>query len=275
MATPVLVWFCRRIGDNFLSTVLQEKMTCLFSQPHFGNGVMILHFLRYCLVVFSYILSCIVVGSLSSRQLQAKLLSDSTASFQTDYFTGGLSYAYDAGIGRKRVGALFSGSYTRRFSPAWSAELMVSQTDGYRNSASVSGGSSHFIKSLTISDLTVYFFPLEHLAPTFCLGAGASMFWSIEAGSSSFPPNTSIHITYFQTFSLGVNLKAQYLFPISERISLGVRGSAHFTYLPFQAEIQNPPNPFFPNLPQPEPPSPSVIPTFSMASLGAIVCFSF
>ncbi len=238
---------------------------------------MMLHFLRYRFVVFSYILSWTVIGSLSSSPLQAQLFADSATSLQTDYFTGGLSYAYDAGAGRKRVGALFSGSYTRKISPILSAELMVSQSDGYANESSVDVVMLRSIKSLTIADLAIYFFPLENLAPAFCLGAGVSMLWSSSVISSSFlsGSSTSFYTSYAQTFSLGVNLKAQYLFPISRRISLGVRGSTHFTYLPFQSEIQNLPNPFFPNLPLPEPPSPSVIPRFSMASLGVVVSVGF
>jgi hypothetical protein len=154
---------------------------------------------------------------------------------------------------------------------------MISQSDGYASQSSINVVLLQSIKTLTITDLTVYLFPLQNLAPTFCVGAGMSMLWSSSAASSSFlsGSSTSFYTSYAQTFSLGVNLKAQYLFPISERISLGVRGSAHFTYLPFQAEIQNSPNPFFPNLPLPEPPSPSVIPKFSTASLGVVICLNF
>lgn len=235
---------------------------------------MILHSLRYCLVV---VFSFIVVSSLASVPLPAQLLSDSATSFQTDYFTGGLSYAYDAGVGRKRVGVLFSGSYTRRLSPTLSAEVMVSQSDGYANNSSIDVVMLHSIKTLTVTDLTVYFFPLENLAPTFCVGAGISMLWSAAVASNSFPfgSTNNFYISYTQTFSLGVNLKTQYLFPISQRVSLGLRGSAHFTYLPFQSEIQNPPNPFFPNLPPLEPPAPTILPKFSMASLGVVVSVGF
>jgi hypothetical protein len=234
---------------------------------------MLFQFFRSHFSVLASITAFIAISSLLIPTLSAQPRSDSTPTFQTDYFTGGLSYALSAGRGRDRVAALFSGSYTRRFSPALSAELMVSQTDGYQNGSSF---DTHAIKSLTVSDLTVYVFPLEHLAPTFSVGAGASMFWSFDVFSNNFA-NAPSYIRYFQTFSFGMNLKAQYLFPISQRIGLGFRGSAHFAYPAFQAEILNPPNPFLGSVPLPqiEPSAPTILPRFYMASLGVVVSVGF
>lgn len=183
---------------------------------------------------------CLTIAVVISLHVQSRMQAVAQEAPQSeqksasqDFFTFGLSYN-QINVGRQynpaRFTPMFSASYSHKFLPWFDVEATANIT-GRSNANYGLFGEASMTGTLT-GDATALFTPFAGQSTGWerlRIGAGISL-QSNSVSATAFVPATSgweirdVYSTYLQW---GAHVKAEYLFPVSSNVDIGLRGQIH------------------------------------------------
>lgn len=159
---------------------------------------------------------------------------------------GGLAEG-DGTLGRNGGEPILSLLYSRSFTPALEGEVAVNYLIVHRQTAIFSNFSYFTLSWIFDGSLMVQ--PLVHSSflPGFRIGAGLTYrrlqaVWNNTTGGGLSPSNNGRDTTFYPSYpvasyantsSLGINIKLEYLFPISSQCDIGLRSQIILFQFPF------------------------------------------
>jgi hypothetical protein len=194
--------------------------------------------------LFFYLLCVIVVGTVCANVIQAQdtvqtVQSDSSLAVlpsvsamaqqesEQEYCTVGLSYSLTPSFGR--LGIMYAMAYGHRIGEIFHGEVSLQHTSTHLHTA--------FFRSTSVQtrgDATVFVAPFGGILRHVYVGTGVSLLWSSRLSGSDARPTTRF---YGEAWQFGVNTKIEYVVPLVERTSIGIRGQSQWTFQPFWLEV--------------------------------------
>jgi hypothetical protein len=134
-------------------------------------------------------------------------------------------------------GIMFSGLYAYSLTPMLDMETSLNYLGRAEVSLLSSGQNWGFLSSSWTGDVT-FMARLFDASDRFRIGIGPSVQWhGFTRGSTLSTDQNGVTtrepIQFYETTSLGANLKVEYLIPLSQKLDLGLRGQIHAFSRPF------------------------------------------
>jgi hypothetical protein len=159
---------------------------------------------------------------------------DEEASPRNDFVSWGLSYSH-SDVTMDKIGAMFSTSYTHKFSKFIGMEFGVHFSSSSLSYNSVLGAFwYHIAQHSIVGDVTVVYIPFASI-PELNISVGPSLRFRSLLEGSLFSGNVTER-QVIGSYSLGGTAKIDYCLPVSNTVEVVFRAQAHSFFPAFSGE---------------------------------------